>query len=321
MNIVRTLRELTDAHCSLSEMDADHLLGTLLDDGLPELEQGAALALLDASPITLPLLLGCNRALGRRCYRLAPPGGATHPVLLAAQCSPRRSQPSLLPLLALLLHRLGLTVLVHGALDGAGPEGCAHLFRSLDVMPCSSLVQAQRELDERRLAYVPTAVLAPGVARLKARWARLGGGRLVSVLHRLLDPYDGRALPVVATGTGPEARLLPSLFQLIGARALLLAGTDGEPFACPDRRPTLELVHAERRELLFAAEPGRFVPRPLREPGRAADWLRRALRGEVPLPLPLVNQIACCMYGAGYAADINQAKAIAALETGSLVPA
>jgi hypothetical protein len=34
-----------------------------------------------------------------------------------------------------------------------------------------------------------------------------------------------------------------------------------------------------------------------------------------------VNQIACCLYGAGYTADMNQAKAIAAVQTGSLLAA
>jgi hypothetical protein len=39
------------------------------------------------------------------------------------------------------------------------------------------------------------------------------------------------------------------------------------------------------------------------------------------MPLPLVNQIACCLYGAGYTVDMNQAKAIAAVQTGSLLAA
>ena len=43
--------------------------------------------------------------------------------------------------------------------------------------------------------------------------------------------------------------------------------------------------------------------------------------GLVPVPLPLVNQIACCLYGAGYTDDMNQAKAIVAVETGSLAAA
>jgi hypothetical protein len=45
------------------------------------------------------------------------------------------------------------------------------------------------------------------------------------------------------------------------------------------------------------------------------------LRGEMPLPLPIVNQVACCLYGTGYTVDMNQAKAIAAVETGSLLAA
>jgi hypothetical protein len=39
------------------------------------------------------------------------------------------------------------------------------------------------------------------------------------------------------------------------------------------------------------------------------------------MPVPIANQLACCLYGTGYAQDLNQAKAIAAVETGSLAVA
>jgi anthranilate phosphoribosyltransferase len=293
----------------------------LLDDGLPELEQGAVLAMLEVRPLSLPLLIGFHRALAERCFRVVPPEGGVRPLLLATHCAHHRSEPNLLPLLALLLHRLGMTVLVHGSLEGAGIAGSAHVFRDLGIMPCATLTHAQQQLERDRLAFVPTALLAPGLASLTARRARLGGGRLAHMLHRMLDPYAGQALAVVATGHGADARLLPSFFQMMEAQALLLEGTEGEPFAHPQRRPAMELVHANGRELLFAQETGMLKPRPAADPLHTADWTRRALRGEVPLPLPLVNQVACCLYGAGYASDINQAKAIAALETGSLVTA
>ena len=51
----------------------------------------------------------------------------------------------------------------------------------------------------------------------------------------------------------------------------------------------------------------------------AAEWTRRAVAGEVPLPHPLVNQLACCLFISGYATDMNQAKAIAAMESGVLL--
>ena len=47
-------------------------------------------------------------------------------------------------------------------------------------------------------------------------------------------------------------------------------------------------------------------------------WTRQRLDSSVALPQPVVNQLACCLYGAGYAEDFNQAKAMAAVETGSL---
>jgi hypothetical protein len=49
-----------------------------------------------------------------------------------------------------------------------------------------------------------------------------------------------------------------------------------------------------------------------------AAWTRQRLDASMALPQPVVNQLACCLYGAGYAEDFNQAKAMAAVETGSL---
>ena len=324
MNPVRMLHELSRPRPALTETEAMQLMGALLDDGLPELEQGALLALLEVRPCTLPLLMGFQKAVRDRCFRLRRPDGTARPVLFATHCAAERSELNELPLLALLLQRLGVTVLVHGSLEGAAVAGSAHVFRELGIMPCGSLTQAQKRLDEQGLAFVPTAVLAPGLAALTARSARLGGTRLAHLLARILDPYGGEALPVVATGSEAEGRLLPSFFRIMAMRALLLEGTEGEPFACPSRRPALELVHEGGRELLFAAATGNARPRALSaapDVAVASQWTRRALRGEVPLPLPLVNQVACCLYGAGHALDINQAKAIAALETGSLVTA
>jgi anthranilate phosphoribosyltransferase len=52
-----------------------------------------------------------------------------------------------------------------------------------------------------------------------------------------------------------------------------------------------------------------------------AHWISGVLEGRIPMPVPIANQFACCLYGTGYAQDLNQAKAIAAVETGSLAAA
>ncbi len=55
-----------------------------------------------------------------------------------------------------------------------------------------------------------------------------------------------------------------------------------------------------------------ILPQPNDVVGTAA-WTRTALAGDVPVPHPLINQLACCLFVCGYAADMSQAKAIAAV--------
>ena len=110
-----------------------------------------------------------------------------------------RGQPHLLPLVVLTLQRLGVPVLVHGALDGAGGVAAAYVFRELSVLPSASLSQAQARLDEHKLAFVPTAVLMPGLSELLALKGRLGFGGFIQALARLLAPFDTETLQVVGT--------------------------------------------------------------------------------------------------------------------------
>jgi anthranilate phosphoribosyltransferase len=320
--ILRRLAERDGA--GLAQSEAHGLLAAALDGGIPELELGAALALLQSAPLAPPALLGFAAALAPRCQRLRPPPARARPVVIASHHG-AREQPNLLPLLALALQRLGVPVLVHGALNGAGRIASAYILRELGVMPCASLAQAQARLDAARLAFVPTAVLSPGLAALLALQARLGFGAVGHTAARLLDPFGGESLLVIAVDGERERARLRECLLAGGANALLLDATEGEAFADPRRRPELELCRGGERERLFEAEAAplrnlALLPRAVDAAGTAA-WIRRALAGEVPLPLPLVNQIACCLYGAGHTRDLNQAKAVVAVEAGSLIAA
>ncbi|HET9404840.1 MAG TPA: DNA-binding protein YbiB [Burkholderiales bacterium] len=308
----------------LSEREAFALMSAMLDGGMGELELGALLALLEHKPVTLCELLGYCAALAPRCSRLKPPSAQSRPVVFAAYHGVR-SQPHLLPLVALTLQRLGVPVLVHGALDGAGGVAAAYVFRELGVLPCATLAQAQSRLDERKLTFVPTAVLAPGFAELLALKGRLGFGSFIQALARLLMPFEAEALYVVGVNPVTGGALLREYLAISGARALLLEGVEGEAFADPRRRPQIEYVATGDFRVLFDAETvmlkhSATLPFAV-DAQTVAAWIRRAMAGEVPLPLPLVNQLACCLYGAGYTDDMNQAKAIVAVETGSLAAA
>lgn len=327
MSWARVVRKLVDCGSGaeeFSEHDAYQLLAAMLDDGIETLELGAVLALLQTRSVMLPQLLGFHGALSERRFRLVAPPGPVRPVVFASHTG-THDEPNLLALLALVLQRLGVPVLVHGALNGGGRIATAHVLRELGVMPCANLAQVQARLDEHKLAFAPTAALAPGLAELLALKSRLGFDDLAQLLAKLLNPFDGEALLVLAAGTGAERDLLREFLQVREYHALLLEGTEGEAFANPRRRPELEYIRAGTADLLFEAEGGPFrnfaaLPSPT-DAASTAHWIRRALDGEAPLPLPLVNQIACCLYGAGYTDDLNQAKAIVAVETGSLVAA
>ncbi|MBI3044219.1 MAG: DNA-binding protein YbiB [Betaproteobacteria bacterium] len=331
MSLTRVIKQLageTSGARELGQREAHALMSAMLDGGTDEIELGALLALLEGKPVTLAELLGYCDALAQRCSRLRPPAGSSRPVVFACYHGVRR-QPHLLPLVALVLQRLNVPVLVqvlvHGALDGAGGIAAARVFRELDVFPCASLSLAQSRIEERRLAFVPTGVLAPGLAELLALRGRLGFGGFIQALASLMAPFGTEALHVVAIDPMLGHALLREYLAASGSRALLLEGVEGEGFADSRRRPQLEYVTPEACAVLFDAETatlGHSTALPAAVDARTvAAWIRRAIAGEVPLPLPLVNQIACCLYGAGHAEDMNRAKAIVAVVTGSLAAA
>jgi anthranilate phosphoribosyltransferase len=301
--------------------EAQGLAAAMLDGGVPELELGALLVLLEQR-ITAAELLGCAAALAQRCCRLRPPSGAARPVVFASYHG-TRAQPNLVPLLVLVLQRLGVPVLVHGALDGAGGVASAYVFRELGIMPCVSYAQVQAQLDQGRPVFVPTAVLAPGLAGLLALRSRLGRSRFALLLARLLAPFHADALYVIPADGLDERALLREVLVRADVPALLLEGTEGEPFANPRCRPQIEYLDAGGASILFKGETGAAKQGAARsgivDAQSTAGWIRCALAGEASLPLPVVNQLACCLYGAGYAQDMNQAKAIIAVESGSLL--
>lgn len=317
------LIDLLAAGQTPSEAEAEALFSALFDGGVPELETGALVALMEQRPLQPPELGGALSAMARRVFHVQMPGLQWRPVLMPAY-GLARSHPNLAPLLALNLQRLGIPVLVHGTLSGDGGVASAYLFRELGVMPSASLVQAQQQLAAGRMAFVPTGAVSPALANLMALRARLGGGRLARMLVRLADPFGGEALHLVPASDGAELATLQELFCDRGGHALLFWSPDGDAVVDAECRPAMTLVTAGAPRLLFEAEATARSAHPLppaQDLKGTAYWISGVLEGRIPMPAPVANQIACCLYGCGYAQDLNQAKAIAAVETGSLAAA
>jgi anthranilate phosphoribosyltransferase len=307
----------------LTEEDAYAIFSAMLDGGIPDLELGALLAAMRMKAESAAELMGFQRAAAERLYVLQMPDARVRPLVIPAYGG-ARTEHNLLPLLGMLLRRLGVPVLFHGTLEGSGRVASVYILRELGIMPSATLAQAQKALDEELLAFVPAAVLCPGLASLLALRHRLGVRNAAHTVVKLLDPFEGQAVRLVSASLSEMLETLAAVLIAGGFSALLLRSTEGEPFADPRRRPRIDWIDQGERTVLFDEEAGPVkslagLPASVDAHATAA-WVRQALAGELPIPHPLVNQLACCLYVSGYTEDMNQAKAIAAVETGSLGP-
>ncbi len=327
MNYAQYFKLLASTAAPDSELDeemANTLYGAFFDGGMPELEMGAFVAFLHARRTTLYELLGLQRAFQQRVTQLKVPRQDVRPVVVPAYGA-TFTQPNLTALLALILKRFEIPVLIHGSLEGQGGMATAYVLRALQVMPSASASQAQQALEHDLLAFVPTAALSAGVAELMSLRARLGLSSKGYSVPLLLDPFAGEALLLAPALSDEQAALLSHYCQTTAQRALVFLGAEGEAFVNPLRRPGLELFVNGSSTKLFDEEktPSQAATRLASNADVAvtAAWIKQALAGELPLPHPLCNQLACCLYGSGYAPDMHQAKAIAAMSLGNLMVA
>lgn len=320
MNYAHYIKELgrgTEGARDLTLEEAQLLYGAMLDGGVPDLELGAIVTALRLKGETVDEMIGFMAAINERQYSLKAGKGRIRPVVIPTYNGGRRGL-NLTPLIALLLKRFGVPVLMHGLIEGYGRVTTAQILREFDILPCVSRLQAQQSLDEQGIAFVPLSVISPGLNTQMALRSRLGLRNSAHSLVKMLDPFRGQGL-VLGGATHPDyIDLMRELFGAFGGRALLMRATEGEPFANPKRRPKIEYLSDGQCEILFEAEHDSLKAVPnLPEQNdytTTADWTRKVLNGEVALPSPLANQLACCLYASGYADDFNQAKAIVAVE-------
>jgi anthranilate phosphoribosyltransferase len=304
----------------LSAEEAYHLFAALLDGGVPELELGAILMTLRMKGESASEILGFQRAVDERTHRLRLES-AVRPVVIPTYNGARHA-PNLLPLVALLLTRLGIPVLIHGVLHGEGRVATVYVLRELGILPSVSLAQAQAQLESEGLAFLPTQALAPGLASLLALRSRLGVRNASHTLVKLMNPFEGDSVRLLSASHPHYLGLIREYMVDTGSRGLLLQATEGEAFANPKRRPRIDHIADGRVETLFEEEGGPVAVLPNLPQGidaaTSAAWIRRALAGEVPVPLPILHQLACGLFASGYSSDMHQAKAVVAVATRGL---
>ena len=277
----------------LNPEQAQDLMCQLLDDRLSPLEVGAFAIGMRMKGETLDELFGFMQALQKH----SAPISTDVPVIAIASYNGARRLPNLVPLLALALARAGARVLVHGLVDDPDRVTTAEVFQALGQPPATSPEAVMAAWQRHGCAFVPTAALSPALERLLQVRRTLGLRNSGHTMAKLLEPVRGAPCLRLLSHTHPEfGQLMAAYAERVQGHIALLRGTEGEPVADPRRLPRQQIWLSGVRQADLACEPeaGSLTAVPQLPPAidatTTAAWIGAALRGELPVPPPIVRQ-------------------------------
>ncbi|SUX61480.1 glycosyl transferase family protein [Citrobacter amalonaticus] len=225
-----------------------------------------------------------------------------------------RKQANLTPLLAILLHKLGFPVVVHGVSEDPTRVLTETIFELMGIAPTRHAGQAQAKLDGHQPVFIPVSTLCPPLEKqLAMRW-RLGVRNSAHTLAKLATPFAEDAALRLASVSHPEyVPRVAKFFNDIGGRGLLMHGTEGEVYANPQRCPQISLIDSTGTRVLQSRQsemPDEPVPLPAaKDPETTARWIERCLAGSEPVPASLKIQMSCCLVATGEVATLEQGLA------------
>ncbi|HCX83380.1 MAG: DNA-binding protein YbiB [Curvibacter sp. RIFCSPHIGHO2_12_FULL_63_18] len=288
-NYIKEIGRGKDGARALTREQADDLFGQVLDGSVTDLEVGAFCLAMRIKGETAEEMAGFLDATRRR-MALLPASG--QPTVVIPSYNGARKLPLLTPLLALLLAREGLPVLIHGSATEDRRVFISKVLEALDIHAQAAI----KTIAPGSVAFVPTALLSPGLQRL------LDVRRVVNLrnpahsLVKLMNPVDGPAL-IVSSYTHPEYAIsMADTFALVQANALLIRGTEGESVADPRRTPKMQAFVRGQATDLQAYQSGALTDLPdlptAIDAASTAAYIGDVLVGKQPLPTPIAQQLA-----------------------------
>ena len=288
-NYIKEIGRGKDGARALTRAQADDLFGQVLDGTVTDLEVGAFCLAMRIKGETAEEAAGFLDATRRRMALLP---ASTQPTVVIPSYNGARKLPLLTPLLALLLAREGLPVLIHGAATEDRRVFVSKVLEALDI-PAQTAIKT---IAPGSVAFVPTALLSPGLQRL------LDVRRVVNLrnpahsLVKLMNPVDGPAL-IVSSYTHPEYAIsMAETFALVQANALLIRGTEGESVADPRRTPKMQAFVRGQATDLQAYQAGSLTELPelpsAIDAASTAAYIQAVMAGTQPVPAPIAHQVA-----------------------------
>ena len=294
MAIRQYLKEIArgkDGARALTRNQAADLMGQVLDGHANDLQVGAFCIAMRVKGETAQEMAGFLDAVHARLALLP---ASTKPLIVLPSYNGARKLPVLTPLLAMLLAQRGWPVLIHG---NSTEERRASSQEVLAALGTDALTELD-EIQPGQVAFAPTALLLPGLARLLEVRRTLGLRNSAHSLVKLMDPLApvaGDSL-IVSSYTHPEYAIsMADTIALTGLDALLLRGTEGEPVADPRRTPQMDAFQAGHRRRVQEAQEGPLATLPQLpsdiSASSTADYIRAVMAGTLPVPAPIALQV------------------------------
>jgi anthranilate phosphoribosyltransferase len=311
MSIAPYIKEIgrgKDGARSLTQAQAYDLMSQVLDGRVTDLEIGAFAIAMRIKGESTEELAGFLEAVQERCTPLRP----ARPIVVLPSYNGARKLPNLTALLALLLAQEGVPVLVHGPMHDPGRVTTAEIFHDLGLPIAHDGSDVPHAWARHEPVFIATEVLCPPLARLlDARWV-IGLRNPGHTVAKLLDPTRGAAALRVCNYTHPEyGQALSAFLQHIGASAMLLRGTEGEPVADPRRLPKLDVFMrgVPRADLSITAQDGVLTELPVLpraiDAATTALYIQSVVSGEKPAPAPLLQQAHCLRQALAHWSETN----------------
>lgn len=287
---------------SISREDARRLYAAMLDGRVSDLELGGLMLAMRIKGESVDEIAGFLDAAEQSFDKLPSPPGDCAPIVIPSY-NGARQMPNLTPLLAMLLAQRGAPVLIHGVTTDPGRVTTAEILNELGIRFAHSIEEALQGFARHAPVFMPVEALAPRMARLLALRRVLGVRNSTHTLVKIMQPFAGPALRLTSY-THPEyLDMLTAYFSTAvpteRGDAFLMRGTEGETVANAKRAQQISWFHEHKCIILVQkqdAVDGLPPLPPQRDASTTAEWIKSALRGEQPVPIPIAQQVEHCLH-------------------------
>lgn len=314
MDYRKIIKEIGRGKNHARDLDFDTARGLytrMLEGDVPDLELGGILIALRIKGEGEAEMLGFYEAMQQRTMRLTPPVAKPMPIVIPSYNGARK-QANLTPLLAILLHKLGFPVVVHGVSEDPTRVVSETIFALLGIEATHHAGQAQARLDGHQPVYIPVSALCPPLEKqLALRWI-MGVRNSAHTLAKLATPFEKDAALRLSSVSHPEyVSRVGKFFSDIDGRGLLMHGTEGEVYANPQRCPQINLIDAQGSRVIYERqnELTDVVLPAAKDAETTAKWIERCLAGSEPVPQSIKIEMACCLVATGESETLESALA------------